>query len=313
MTGADDRPRILKGLDAAAAKRRLSKGERLLRHPFFTVGVSVGMRVLNQALGGKIHLRLRAMTVLGDPMTVVVPSSAEDIWLYGACVESDAEVRLSRFYLRGLSDGDVFFDVGANLGYYSLLASRLVGDSGRVLAFEPAPHILPLLEGNVVGRGNIAIVRTALSDQAGRAKFHVAPDNLIGSSSLEAGWLTQSNVIEVEAVPLDDYCFKTGVFPTHIKMDVEGGEERVLLGARRLLKERSPVVAMEMWFDPPAPAHRRAAALLQEAGYRPYGLREDGTLEDLGAEGLDGHFARMKERYLRIGDHGPDNLVFRRA
>ena len=191
----DEAAGILAGLDKAVAKRRLSAPARLLRHPLFTIGVSLGMRFINQVLGGRFHFRVRAATVLGDAMTVVLPSSTQDIWLYGASVDSDAEVRLARFLLRTLGAGGVFFDVGANLGYYSLLASRLVGDSGRVLAFEPAPHILPLLEANVGHRKNVSIVRKALSAAGGSMDFHVAPDNLIGSSSLQAGWLKDSKVI----------------------------------------------------------------------------------------------------------------------
>lgn len=199
----DERARILAGLDRADAKRRLGKLERLLRHPFFAVGTSLGMRLLNQVLKGKLRLRLRRTTVLGDAMTAVVPSSAEDLWLYGAAVDSDAEARLSRHLLRSLAPGDVFVDVGANLGWYSLLAARCVGPAGRVLAFEPAPHILPLLEGNVAGRPPIEIVRLALDESAGAVDFHIAPDNLIGSSSLEASWIPGARTLRVDAVTLD--------------------------------------------------------------------------------------------------------------
>ena len=117
----------------------------------------------------------------------------------------------------------------------------------------------------------------------------------------------------METLTLDDYCFGAGAFPSHMKLDVEGAEELVLRGGRRLLRERPPVIAMEVWFDPPAEAHQRAAALLAEAGYRAHAIMEDGSLGALGPDGLEGHFARLKQRYRVLRDHGPDNLVFCRG
>lgn len=288
---------------------RLSKTEQLLRRPWQTVSRSIAMRTLNQVLGGKVHLERRARTFFGPSMTVVVPSSAEDLWLFGAPVASDAEIRLTRHWLAQLRPEDTVFDVGANLGYYALLASAFAGE---VFAFEPSPRILPTLRRNLEGVSNATIVDTAAGDRAGTADLFLAPTNLIGSSSFVEGWTATEETAEVRTTTLDLFCRERGLRPDWIKIDVEGFEESVLEGARETLASGAPTVAMEVWFHPKKQEHRRAMERLIAMGYGPLAIESSGEARPLPAEGLDRYFETLRQRYARIGDHGPDMLLFKK-
>ena len=103
-------------------------------------------------------------------MTVVIPTGYCEVWLYGATVDCDAEARLNKFLLRHLREGTVFFDIGACLGYYSLLASKLVGPAGRVYAFEPSPAVMPVLRRNLGGKANVSIEEKAFSEAPGGSR-----------------------------------------------------------------------------------------------------------------------------------------------
>ncbi|MBI4062113.1 MAG: hypothetical protein HY403_11880, partial [Elusimicrobia bacterium] len=125
MTEAVQRVDLQGRLDALVAFRRMSRSERLLRSPLGTLANSIRMRLFNLLFVlGKASER-EARTFFGERMTVPVPSGYGDVYLYGATVDADAEMRLNKFLLRELAEGCVFFDVGACLGYYSLLAAAL--------------------------------------------------------------------------------------------------------------------------------------------------------------------------------------------
>ncbi|MBI4060272.1 MAG: FkbM family methyltransferase, partial [Elusimicrobia bacterium] len=201
------------------------------------------------------------------------------------------------------------------LGYYSLLAAALVGPGGAVHAFEPAPPLLPLLRRNLSGKPNIRIVDRAVSRAAGSAQFHVSPLPFVGNSSLRADWQKRKTErMTVETVSLDDYCRSVGVFPDVVKLDVEGVEDDVLRGAGRLLRERAPLLVLEV-FAPLLESDREAFRILREFGYAPHAIEKDGRLRALSAESVDSYLASLKERYRRIQDspNDFDNLVFKRA
>lgn len=82
--------------------------------------------------------------------------------------------------LDGLEAGDHFIDIGANIGYYALLAADLVGPTGRVFAFEPEPANCGLLRLNLALNGMLQaeVIEAAVSDGAGQARLHLSPDNL---------------------------------------------------------------------------------------------------------------------------------------
>lgn len=165
-----------------------------------------------------------------------------------------------RAYLRA---GDVFMDVGANLGLFTVLAADAVGPAGRVHAFEPNPERLRSLQRNVAINGltNVLCSGVALSDHQGTAEFNVVLEGWDAYSSLgrtEPG--IRSRSIRVETDTLDDVCDKGGIPPGRlrlVKVDVEGWEEFVLRGAHQTLSgPAAPVVI----YEANEPAARRAGS-----------------------------------------------------
>lgn len=196
------------------------------------------------------------------------------------------EIRLLQQILR---PGDCFWDVGANIGFFSLTAARLVGPSGRVVAFEPAAHAWQVLQNNVaLNPGhNIQLVRLALSDRSGQATLHRQADFADGGASLisRPGYHQESEVVAI--LPLHDYLRQTGgPPPTFLKVDVEGHEASVLAGGRQLLQgPQPPLILLEM--NDAADIFTR----LQTAGYQGAYLRR--RRWRLAANPLAGHSRNM--------------------
>ena len=147
------------------------------------------------------------------------------------------EPQQSALFERTLKPGDTVFDVGAHAGYYTLLASRLVGPEGHVFAFEPNPRNLACLRRHVrLNRcDNVTVVEAAVARHTGAMRF----DTSRGSGR---GRLCADGAAEVATVSLDQFAEERGIVPSLIKIDVEGSEVEVLEGARRLLAGCPPLV-----------------------------------------------------------------------
>lgn len=142
-----------------------------------------------------------------------------------------------------LQPGDVFYDVGAHVGYYSLAASRRVAAQGSVVAFEPLPLNLRMLQGHVgVNRvANVTVIAAGVSDAPGEACFDLGKGTGRGRLAASSGGL------RVSLVSIDDLVSRGTVRPpSFIKMDVEGAELRALQGARHTLSERLPTLMLSV-------------------------------------------------------------------
>ena len=150
----------------------------------------------------------------------------------------------------------LFIDVGANIGYYTLLASKLVGLYGHVLSFEADPANANELRKNVLFNScsNVTLFPKAVSDQAGKKKL-VTGEHSVGSSLETADNAVQrlgptyvgstKKVIEVDAVTLDEKCLSVDIerFCLRVlKIDIEGAEPLALRGGQRLLRVLDAVI-----------------------------------------------------------------------
>jgi FkbM family methyltransferase len=144
--------------------------------------------------------------------------------------------------------GDVVLDVGANLGYYTLLFARHVGPTGKVFAFEPDPDNFSLLQENVARNGydNVVLVRKAASDYSGMAQLYRSADNQGDHRLYDTDGKRPS--VAVESITLDEF-FAGYSGPIHlVKMDIQGAEAAALDGMMRLLRRCGPVtLATEFW------------------------------------------------------------------
>ena len=145
-----------------------------------------------------------------------------------------------------IKEGDTVVDVGASIGYYTLTFARLVGEKGKVYAFEPAPDIFALLEKNVKENGykNVILNNKAVSDKTGKARLYLCDYNNMAHtlSRTREG----AGSVEVETVRLDDYFRDRGGKIDFVKIDVEGAECAAVRGMEQVLRaSRSIKLATE--------------------------------------------------------------------
>lgn len=149
-----------------------------------------------------------------------------------------------------IKKGDIVVDIGAHIGYYTLIFAKLVGEEGKVFAFEPSPENFALLKKNVEINGykNVTLVQKAVSNKSGTLKLYLcegnAGDNRIYDSH------DDRRSVDIEAVRLDDY-FKNGSGRiNYIKMDVQGAEGAAVLGMSHLLESNKALkILTEFWPD----------------------------------------------------------------
>jgi FkbM family methyltransferase len=170
-------------------------------------------------------------------MRWVVGSGVHGYWLGSYEAVTRSELRSL------LRPGAVFFDVGAHVGFYTLMASRVVGHGGLVVAFEPNPRNLAFLHRHVGMNAirNVRVIDAAASSTLGRLRFSCT------DTESSMGHVSDVGTIEVAATTLDHAVFATGVrAPDVIKIDVEGHEAPVLEGATRILDRFGPAVLLEV-------------------------------------------------------------------
>src|SRR5271157_4839677 len=194
--------------------------------------------------------KVRGHTMLLDPTDSIVSSML--------LRDGYFELLETELVEREIRRGNIVLDVGANIGYYTLLFARLVGDEGRVYAFEPDPHNFALLKKNVRINGyrTVVLVNKAVSERTGPLKLYLCPDNKGDHRIYESEDARTS--IAIEATTADDYFRDDPVRVNFIKMDIQGSEAGALRGmAATLERSRSVKMVAEFW---PAGLRRSGAA-----------------------------------------------------
>jgi FkbM family methyltransferase len=141
----------------------------------------------------------------------------------------------------------IVLDVGAHVGFFSVIAATLVGKEGMVCGFEPDPDNLRRSVANTRSYGWVRLYATAVSDSNGKTTFYRSPQ------SAESGWGTITNPdesrtsIQVAVTSLDQWQKDNGISRIDfVKMDAEGAEYRVLSGASVILRESRPILFLEI-------------------------------------------------------------------
>ena len=211
------------------------------RRPF-TVSSRILSWMIFKKLGYAPEIRIHEhsrMRLQPEPHGMGAPGL---IYLFREQYESSIPYCIRRF----VKEGDSCFDIGANVGVWSLLMSELSGSSGHVYSFEPLPRNLDRFRQNIQlsERTNITVMPTALGKETGRVKIYTPEDP--GRTSL-APESANDKVEEVPLRRLDDVWAELN-FPriTFAKMDVEGSEPFVLEGGCKFFSECKPVVVSEI-------------------------------------------------------------------
>jgi len=178
-----------------------------------------------------------------------------------------------------ITSGDVVIDIGANIGYYTLIFAKLVGNGGKVFAFEPDPTNFELLKKNVEINGfkNVILEQKALSNNPGKMMLSLNKENTAGHHlNFKNDFV--SNSVEVDVLSLDEYFSNDNTTINFIKMDVEGAESNVIRGMTNILKnskslkmivEYNPIAINQIGLDP-----ENYLNLLIENGFLLYDIDE---------------------------------------
>ena len=197
----------------------------------------------------------------------VVVLNAKDPVVSGALTLGVYEKAETAFFCAVCREGMTFLDVGANIGYYTALASARVGPRGKIVALEPDPENFRFLERTVAANGarDVTCIQKAASDAEGILRLYISIANR-GDNRLWAYELSD-NSFEVAVSTVDSMLGERGVRSVNlVKMDVQGYEGRVLRGMRETLGRSDHVILLaEFW---------------------PFGLRSAGTAPEELLEGL---------------------------
>lgn len=264
---------------------------RLLNKPYYIFRPTQAFRRLALLLGR-------------DPRNVVLPWGLPIRFDRSEAV-GDAIARIGLYDLtvcealwRLADPGDLAVDAGANIGVMTSVLAVSVGKTGEVVALEPHPRTFERLAANVAhwhDASTITPARKALSDQLGIATLHLPADAATATLSANG-----PAVAEVECTTLDELLGERRVGV--LKLDVEGHEEAVLVGARRALVDRR---VRDIVFEDLAPPPTAVMRLLEEAGYSLFKL--DCRLLRLALIGIDGPFRHRvfeSPNYLATLDPG---------
>jgi FkbM family methyltransferase len=196
------------------------------------------------------------------------------------------EPNLTRWIQHRLRPGDLFVDVGANIGYYSLLASKLVGEAGRVVSIEALPQTFGRLERNLRRNGarNVRTVNLAAWDKPEKLRIFTRREGPSGSTTVMPEWADQWHLqqqVEIEARPLAAILTPEEIRTARlIKIDVEGAEWHVISEMASWLAETGPTLEIVVevsrsMMQAQGKSLEDILRLFADHGFRSYHIRND--------------------------------------
>jgi len=220
--------------------------------------------VSNRSVAGRL-LRLPLALIPGAlPMPVLQGPLRGHWWITGSsnhgCWLGSYEYAKQRLFARSIRTGDIVFDIGANVGFYTLLAAARVRPGGAVVAFEPLHQNTRFIHHHlrINHVDGVRVIEAAVGRENGSARFQPHASSAMGRVSDDGS-------LVVDQVSLDElYDAHIIPYPTLMKIDVEGAELNVLEGASRMLKCARPSIFLATHG---AQIHRECCDFLRAAGY----------------------------------------------
>jgi FkbM family methyltransferase len=179
----------------------------------------------------------------------------------GLLVSGLLELPVQEAMRRLLAEGEVLYDIGANVGFFALIGARLVGPAGAVYAFEPVPENAAAIRAGAAlnGLSNFEVIEKAAGRAAGRDRLLLVEDLSWSHLESRGAHPRATNALEVDIVAIDDLVAEGQMRPPQlVKIDVEGSEIDVLAGMRRTIEEHRPAIVCEL--------HDTAAAFIETMG-----------------------------------------------
>lgn len=202
--------------------------------------------------------------------------SFSSIYLYGF-----SDPGLTEMLLYNVKRNMVCFDVGAHIGYESVLMSQLVGQNGVVYSFEPTSNTYRLLLQNTSTSKNVVPLNIALWSKNTIKKISDyglfdSGINSFYSPRVRSGE-KKKNIDKVDVVcfSMDSYCTMLKIFPDFIKIDAESAEYDILLGMKNILSKVKPIIVLEIGDLPNMNGQtKKIISLLSKYGYNPYEYKD---------------------------------------
>ena len=178
-------------------------------------------------------------------------------------------------------EGDVVIDVGAHVGYYTLLMAQLVGKNGKVYSFEPDPVNFELLKKSVEINGfeNVVLIQKAVSDTTEKIKLFLGDNDSAINRIYDAKLGDAKKSIDVESVTIDEYFKENDKLFNIIKIDSEGSEAKIINGMEKFLTKNRKLIMMTEFFpflikksgDEP----KQYLKSLENSGFELYNILDD--------------------------------------
>lgn len=200
-----------------------------------------------QNMIGNLPVKTIIKTFWKENIIVVLPEVVScHIWLDGF-FEKD----LTKFILEHIKSDMVFIDIGAHIGYFSLLAAKLVGSNGYVYSFEPTKNTFQILQENCLNKKNIVLNNKAVFSKNGSIEINDYGTKWSAFNSIFEPRISKilskikAQKINVEIITLDQYCKNKNIKPNFIKIDAEKSEFKILIGAKKTIKKYHPIISCE--------------------------------------------------------------------
>lgn len=197
------------------------------------------------------------------------------------------------FLKKHISPGSVFVDIGANVGCYTLIASKIVGQKGKVFAFEPSLRVHEQLTANIAMNAfqNIQVEKIALFNETSKLSLKLSSSANMGMSSVHAHDEETGEVEIVDAVKGDDYFLDKKIEKIDLlKMDIEGAELFALEGLQQTLRKYRPLLILEMADEILEKAQIQKSDLIQfmkNCGYQIMGMDTEGEIVSVDSKNLN--------------------------
>jgi FkbM family methyltransferase len=204
------------------------------------------------------------------------------------------EEGVTKMLLNYLKPGMTFIDIGAHVGYFSLLSSALVGEKGQVHSFEPTPGTFNILKCNASEKSNITVNNSAMYSKKGTIVVNDYGDKYAAYNSIYDARLPEDisakltpAQYEIETISVDEYVGAHNIIPDFIKIDAESSEYEILLGMECTIHDFHPLITLEVGDDGVnnAPLSLSLVEFLVNRGYKAFEFRAGNIVPHLIKDG----------------------------
>lgn len=266
-------------LESYVSNAKGNRIQKILKSPMKMIFLKMMEEV---SLGLKKSIKWKVKTFWGETMFVIIPETVSlHICRYGFFEED-----LTRMVLEYLKPGMTFFDIGAHFGYYTLLASFIVGEKGGVHAFEPTPSSFAILKANTLNKHNVVLNNLAVFSEKGNVTINDYGVRYSAFNSIydRRKWNLLKKLTprkyKTETITIDEYVEEHKISPSFIKIDAENSEFEILKGMRKTIAIYHPIISVEVGDQvgdlskEGVPSSRELITQIIDYGYTPYEYKD---------------------------------------